>query len=228
MKSDFNESVPTSETRETGSRTTSYLAISLIVISLFQLFYHQLQTANENSQHTASAIPVIDQYGPWQRHSVNASIWTPIIHQPDLVLSETYLTSHGAVQLDIGYFHQQTDGSETVSTNNRLVNPYGGEWKIISSSIFDTNKFSVRETAIARSGRKLLTWQWYHMGELQTHNPYMAKIYEAFMRIFSGRTDGAYITLATPVNEDEKAARNRLLSFFNQAIDDINHQLYDL
>jgi hypothetical protein len=48
------------------------------------------------------------------------------------------------------------------------------------------------------------------------------------MRIFAGRTDGAFITLSTPLNEDKEAARNRLSFFFNQSINDINRQLDDL
>jgi hypothetical protein len=48
------------------------------------------------------------------------------------------------------------------------------------------------------------------------------------MLIFSDRTDGAFITLSTPLDEDPKAARKRLLLFYNQAIDELNRQLYDL
>ena len=227
-KSEFANSAPVSEQRQIDLRTASSLAISLVVISLFQLLYHQLQTSAADSQNIASAIPAIELHGPWRRQPANTPAWTPIIHQPDLTLSDAYVSGDDAVQLDIGYFFTQRNGSEAISTSNRLVDPYGGDWKIVSSSVVDTNRFTVQETTIARSGRKLLTWQWYRMGDLQTHSPYKAKMYEAFIRIVSGRTDGAFITLATPLNEDEKAARNRLLSFFNHSIDEIDRQLNDL
>jgi EpsI family protein len=226
-KEDFDKSAPVSETHQLKPYTARYLTVSLVLVSLFPLLFYQLQSHTEESRHTADAIPKIDHYGPWQRQSINTSIWKPIIYQPDLTLSEIYASTQGSVQLDIGYFYTQRDGSETVSTNNKLVNPYGGDWKIVSSSVVNTSKFSVRETTILRANVKLLTWQWYRMGESQTYNPYKAKIYQAYMRIFSGRTDGAFITISTPLNEDKEAARIRLSSFFNQSIDDINRQLDD-
>jgi hypothetical protein len=66
------------------------------------------------------------------------------------------------------------------------------------------------------------------MGALQTHSPYKAKIYQAYMQIFSWKTDGAYISLSTPLDEDKKAVRTRLFSFFNQSINDSNNQLNEL
>ena len=227
-KGDFDKKAPVSNTRQQKSYTASYLAISLIGVSLFQLLYYQLQSQTVDSQHTADTIPKIDHYGPWQQQSINTSIWTPIIYQADLTLSDIYTSSQGSVQLDIGYFHTQRDGSETISSNNKLTNPYGGVWKIISSSVVNMGEFSVLETTILHPKAKLLTWQWYRMGELQTYNPYKAKIYQAYMRIFSGRTDGAFITLSTPLNEDKKAARERLSFFFKKSNDDINRQLDDV
>ena len=109
-----------------------------------------------------------------------------------------------------------------------MVSPLGETWKIISTSVVEAEDFPVLETAILYSDNKLLTWQWYRLGEKQTHNPYMAKLYEAYLRIFSERTDGAFITLSTPLDDDKEAARSRLSSFFNASIDEINHQLDSL
>lgn len=227
-KSAFDKKAPVLETHQPKPYSAAYLMIGLVVISLFQLLFYQLQSHTVNSQHTAVAIAKIDHYGPWRQQSINTPIWSPIFHQPDLTLSDLYASSQGKVQLDIGYFHAQRDGSEAVSSNNKLVNPYGGDWKIISSSVVNTGEFPVLETTIFRADEQLLTWQWYRMGELQSYNPYKAKIHEAYIRIFSGRTDGAFITLSTPLDEDKKAARLRLSSFFNQSIDDISRQLDDV
>jgi exosortase A len=227
-KSDFDERAPVCDDHQLKSYSASYLTISLIVIALFQLTFYQLQSHSADSRLTANAIPKIDLFGSWQRQPINTSIWSPIFHQPDLTLSDLYTSSQGNVQLDIGYFHMQRDGSEAVSRSNTLVNPYGGEWKIIASSVVKANDSQVLETTILKSNVKLLTWQWYRMGKLQTYNPYVAKIYEAYMRIFSGRTDAAYITLSTPLDEDINTARARLLSFYNKSINGINNQLDQL
>jgi len=227
-KSDFDMKAPAVEHHQPKSYSARYLTISLVMISLLQLLLYQLQSHTVDFRHTTNAMPELDHFGSWQRQSINATKWSPIFHQPDLTLNEIYASSQGSVQLDIGYFHTQRDGSEAVSRSNVLVNPYGGDWKIVSSSVVNTGESSVRETTISYSNEKLLTWQWYRMGEFQTYNPYMAKLYEAYMRVFSGRTDGAYIALATPLNEDINAARTILSSFYNQSIAGINHQLDDL
>lgn len=224
-KVNFDEKTPVSDPHQTKSYSTVYLTISLVVIFLFQLMFYQLQSDAADTNRTADIMPGADHYGNWQRQPVKTSTWQPIIHQPDLTASDTYLSAQGIVQLDIGYFHTQREGSETVSSNNKLVNPYGGEWKIISSSIVDQGEFSVLETTILKSKEKLLTWQWYRLGELQTHDTYMAKLFEAYMRLFYDRTDGAFITLSTPLNEDKNAARARLATFYHQSIDSINHQI---
>lgn len=227
-KDDFDKKDTVSESHRTKSYATTYTTVSLIVIALFQLSFHQLQSQTVNPQHTAEAMPKIDHYGSWQQQTINASTWNPIIHQPDLSLSDSYTSDQDSVQLDIGYFYTQRDGSETVSSNNKLTNPYGGIWKIISSSVVNTGEFSVLEASILHPNEKRLIWQWYRMGDFHTFSPYKAKIYQVYMRLFSGRTDGAYITLSTPLNEDKKVARARLSSFFNQSINDINRQLDDL
>jgi EpsI family protein len=227
-KSDFDEKAPVSAACQPGAKTVSYLTISLVAISLLQLLFYQLQSQALDAEKSASAIPKIEQYGSWQRQAGYTQIWNPVLHQPDLTLSDNYSSNEGDVQLDIGYFHTQREGSEAVSSRNRVVSPLGETWKIISSSVIETEDFSVLETAILYSDNKLLTWQWYRLGEKATHNPYKAKLYEAYLRIFSERTDGAFITLSTPLDEDKEVARSKLSSFFNASIDEINHQLDSL
>ena len=102
------------------------------------------------------------------------------------------------------------------------LNPYGDTWKLISSSKFDTGRFPVKETVLLYGKNKLLTWQWYRMGEFQTSSPYRAKLYEVYSRIFSGRSDGAYIVLSTPLAEDKATARQALSEFFHYSVDVLN------
>jgi len=222
---DFNMKAPAPGEQTSKSYATRYLSAGLIVISLFQLMFYQLQPHAIDSQQSTATMPETRHYGAWQLQPKNTSSWKPIIHQPDMALSNSYTSGQHTVQLDIGYFHTQKEGSETVSSSNKLVNPYGGSWKKITSSTVNTGKFSVRETIIANSNQKLLTWQWYRIGNLQTHSPYKAKMYQAYMRLFKDRADGAFITLSTPVTDNREADRIQLSSFFNQAINEINHQL---
>ena len=224
-KDDFDRLAPSASNCPPNPRTTTYLASAMATVLLFQVAFYQLETSTLNATVPTTGIAELEQYGPWQRQADSATAWSPLLQNPVLTMSASYASDTGQVQLDIGYFHIQKKGSETVSSMNRLINPYGHTWKLVSSDIRNSSRFPVREASIIHANTKLLIWQWYRIGNLQTQSHYKAKLYEAYMRIFSGRTDGAYITLSTAVNGDMDAARTRLSSFFNDAIDTIEQQI---
>ena len=221
---EFDKSVPAPGTAISGASPVIYLVASLVVISALPYMLHQANSLNKNPSAPIELGLDASKLDQWRKNE-KESVWKPIVHQPDHLLSAGYSSDLGDVQLDIGYFHTQRAGHETVSTNNKLVNQYGGTWKIVTTSVSNISDSSINETVIMTPGHKLLIWQWYRIGELQTHNPYLAKIYEAYMRLVKGRTDGAYITLSTMLPDEKGIARTRLSTFYNQSVDTINHGL---
>jgi EpsI family protein len=224
---EFDKSVPAPAPAISTTSPVIYLVAGLAVISTLPYMLHQANSLNKNPSGPMELLHDASELGHWHRTD-NDPVWNPIVYQPDHLLSAGYSSNLGEVQLDIGYFLSQREGHETVSSNNKLVNQYGGTWKIVTASVSSTTDSSINESVIMAPGHKLLIWQWYRIGELQTHDPYLAKIYEAYMRLAKGRNDGAYITLSTVLSYDKDIARTRLSSFYNQSVGIINHGLDEL
>jgi EpsI family protein len=224
---EFDKSVPAPGPATSATSPVIYLIAGLVVISTLPYMLHQANSLNKNPSGPIELLHDASELGHWHRTDKDP-VWNPIVYQPDHLLSAGYSSNLGEVQLDIGYFHSQREGHETVSSNNKLVNQYGGTWKIVTASVSSTTDSSINESVIMAPGHKLLIWQWYRIGELQTHDPYLAKIYEAYMRLAKGRNDGAYITLSTVLSYDKDIARTRLSSFYNQSVGIINHGLDEL
>jgi exosortase A len=227
-KRDFDDRAP-APCGSKKSRALQYLTVSLAVVALFQFSFDRMkQEAAEYTPPTGIELEINDPTA-WKHQPGTSPYWQPVIHNPDIQISKTYSNNLNSVQLDIGYYFTQRNGHETVSSANKLVNSVGDDkWKLISSSKFDTSRFPVREAAVLGGNKRILTWQWYRMGDFQTSSPYRAKLYEAYLQIFSDRSDGAYIVLSTPLLEDIGASRQALSEFFHDSVDIINAQLDSL
>ena len=226
-REEFDKSAPVSGPASSAKSPIMYLVISLAVIAAIPNMLYQANSFDNSSPGSIKMLQHAGKIGHWYITDKDP-VWKPILYQPDQQLNAAYISDAGEIQLDIGYFHAQREGHETVSTNNKLVNQYGGSWKIVTTSVSTIDDSTINEYVIMDADHKLLIWQWYRIGELQTHNQYLAKIYEAYMRLAKDRSDGAYITLSTTLSDDKDIARARLSSFYNASIDTINLSLDEL
>ena len=71
----------------------------------------------------------------------------------------------------------------------------------------------------------MLVWHWYLVGNRDTPDPKIAKIYGALNIILSRRNDAAFLTLATPIKDDKLESRKNLEAFFSKAHDDLHGML---
>ena len=187
--------------------------ISLISILSVELFAYQSQ---QNNQHTSLNFQLSHQtsFEAWQYDKALSLQWQPIFNNPDISLNHSYRFGNDFVQLDIAYFRFQREGAEAISGLNKLTNPYNGEWKILGSNDFKSQDHYLKETTVQRKNQKLLVWHWYRIGHQQTPNAYIAKIFEAYNRIFLSRQDAALISIATHLEESKEVSRSRLREFW--------------
>jgi exosortase A len=203
------------------------LAISTIVLMLSAtLFAHQITDPTRVVSSSELSLP--DNFEAWQHDENLALNWRPIYENPDDALNRSYRFGKDFVQLDIGYFAYQRRDSEAISTQNRLTDPYGGEWKVIFSSDLQQDDLFVKETEIKRINRKILIWSWYKIGDYQTPNAYIAKVYEAYNKIFMGRQDAALISLATTFDYEKESSRKILMDFWKTSGEEIIRRIEDI
>ena len=203
----------------------SYLFLvgfSLILSTRLYAFY---TNNNEIRIDVPVNLELADNFEAWQYDPDRSLDWKPILNAADITTSKAYRFGNDLVQLDIGYFHQQRDGVEAVSTTNKLTDPYDGDWKITSQTDYQLTQLYVSEVEVRRNETKLLVWQWYRIGQLNTPNPLIGKIFDAYNKIITRRTDASFITIATIQQGDKADSRLRLKDFLQSSFTSLNQRL---
>ena len=220
------EVIPENTTSLTGNfinlKSFSYLSLmGLGLIILTRLYAYHINS-NVITVDAPEKLEFTENFDAWQYDPDRSLDWKPILNSTDITISKTYRFGDELVQLDIGYYHQQQHGIEAVSSNNKLTNPYDGDWRITSQVDYMQTHLYVSEIEIRKNESKLLIWQWYRIGDLQTPNPLIAKIFDAYNKIINGRTDASFITITTTQEGDISSSRLRLNNFLENSLPSIN------
>lgn len=162
-------------------------------------------------------------FSGWHYDADRSLNWQPVFLNPDTEISRGYFFGKDFVQLNIAYYQTQRKGAEAVSTSNKITNPYGGEWKLISAAdVFESDKYFT-ESELKYSNEKLLVWSWYRVGKYETHNPYIAKVLEVYNLIIEGRSDASILSIATQLNGTKIIARQKIYDFWKASSKDITN-----
>jgi exosortase A len=207
--------------------TVIYAAAAFFIILTIKWYAYQV-THNKSGYNDIAELVLPDNIDGWEKSPRDPIAWTPEFKNPDIQVSEAYQKHFKLVQIDIAAYLFQRTGAETITSDNRITNPYSGEWKITYSSTFSSGNFTVNEFEIRRSNQKLLVWQWYNMGRYHTQSPYIAKVYEAYNLIIEHRNDGAFITISAPLSEVKSETRKILSEFLNPSVAEIDKILNSL
>lgn len=157
--------------------------------------------------------------GAWQAEPRNLWGWRPHVVGPNGDVYAFYRGDHGLVGLYIGVYRTQRHDAKLVTSANQMVRSSEREWsnkEILSRTIHTAaGEFSVSQSRLAsRAGDKhLLVWSWYRIGDVNTSNPYLAKLVEASYRLFGHRQVGSLVAVATPYRDDVDQAASVLTEF---------------
>jgi EpsI family protein len=161
--------------------------------------------------------------GWMQRSSTSSWGWEPQTLQTDHRINAEYQRGGERVLVTAALYPTQRQDAEAVNWENRITVDKG-PWRV-------TKQGSVAVTAAGLPGRvdwselrpsraglggdaeRLLVWQWYRLGSHATANGYVGKLYAALNLIYPGRTDGAYVAIATPKDSSGAAAEEVLRDF---------------
>jgi exosortase A len=199
--------------------------VSIVLIGfLTTTRIYSLYLSNSDTEINSTRVSLADHFGSWVAVDQSEKIWSPVFKNPNQNISSTYQLEERQVQLDIGYYFNQKDGAEAVTSLNRLTNPYDEEdWKITSSTNILKNGLKLKETTILKHNRKILIWSWYQIGSEITASPYAAKVYQVYHKIIHDRDDASMVTISTSYDQKIDEPRASLWEFFNAA----NNQLVE-
>ena len=207
-----------------GKNSFVFLAIILSLVISLSGFSAYIESEKQKDR-DAVFIQLPVNFSGWQYNASKFFNWKPIFLNPDVTISRSYVLDKNMVQLDIAYYQIQRQGAEAISSSNRITNPYGGEWKLISEKETIEGDKSFTESEIKYPGVKLLVWRWYRVGQYETPNPYIAKVYEVYNLIIEGRSDASVISIAVKVGKNKEAARQQIVDFWKASMQDITHEL---
>ncbi len=211
-------------TKNNGKSSFSFLIIILsltVLLSGFSTYIHNEKRKDKGA--VLVQLPV--EFSGWKYSTSQYFNWQLISSSPDATLSRSYVLDDKVVQLDIAYYQTQRQGAEAVSSSNRVTNPYGGEWRLISEKKIIEGEKSFTESEIIYPGIKLLIWRWYRVGQYETPNPYIAKVYEVYNLIVKGRSDASVISVAVEVGKNKDVARQKIVNFLKASMKDIAYEL---
>lgn len=165
----------------------------------------------------------------WEVTSKQAPQWGPYVDNPAHEVFATYRRQDAQVSLSIAMFPMQKTRSEAISSTNRVIDPKAKGWKILRRRhrALPAVGISVGVTDVERlvSGdmsETLRIWDWYRIGAYHETDPYVGKLREVQNFLIDGRTDGAFITVATRLGLDEDAANTTLRRFVQDVLPSID------
>jgi len=168
--------------------------------------------------------------GNWQRHDPPRIQWPLQLKGPDQTLRVGYGKGGDEVALVLGVFHQQQQGAEVVSSENVVLKRDAAGWRITGHARLllplegDEQSVPVYQLKqqqtylLGESDQRLLVASWYRLGSRSTANEYIGKWYQALALLGEGRSDGAFVMLAT---EDDAEAPERLRTFAREALPEL-------
>ena len=200
-----------------------FFIVFSIMISVQVLAKQALQINTSDSPSIDFTLP--DHFGDWRYSPAAVLGWKPQIVGASIKKTESYMSGKDKIQISLGYYPQQSQGSEAVSWQNKIIGGESRNWTVLAKSGFKFDGYSVTEIEAVQQGRKILIWQWYLVGEWRTPNPNIAKIFDAINIVLFRRNDASFITLATPVDADRLESRKRLVAFYKAAHEELHGTL---
>ncbi len=174
-----------------------------------------------------SSVPLRDKLevlplkvGAWEGRDLPLSERIIAAAGVDEYLNRVYVADDQVLELYIGYYKNQRTGDTIHSPKNCLP---GGGWLPLSSTYTDVraadgHSFPVNLYVIGKDSSRQMVLYWYQSHGRIIASEYWAKIYMVSDALRYNRTDGALVRIITPLNGDERLARERAVQFAEQLL----------
>lgn len=154
--------------------------------------------------------------------------WAPSPVQPDMTVNAVYETNDDVIGLYANHYLRQSQGAELVNGLDQWIPQAVKGWRVVEKSTTQLtiggSSFSIEQAVLASGRETLLAWRWYKVGQRQTSDPYMAKVYETLALFDPEATMSSRYYLATPVVDESSKAKDRLVDFSKLLIPLLNDQ----
>ncbi|MDH5536560.1 MAG: EpsI family protein, partial [Betaproteobacteria bacterium] len=155
--------------------------------------------------------------------------WTPRFFRPSAQIHQAYGKKASRVALYVGYYRNQQEGTELISSYNTLVPSNDLMWRSITETartlIVDREEIASIEARLRGRFSSLLVWRWYWVDGRYILNPYWAKLLQAKSTLLGRGDDGAVVIVYAPYDDRPQAAEQVLSDFVRAMLPAITRSL---
>jgi exosortase A len=153
----------------------------------------------------------------WALEPQQATQWRPHYLGPAASTLAVYRKGERSVALYLGYYRNQRQGAELVSSQNLVAGASGSSWVRIGESLrsedLPNGTVELRQSRLTSTGGRLLVWDWYRISGHDLSNPYLGKALLARDKLLGRADDSAAIVLAAPYDALPETAAETLRVF---------------
>lgn len=214
--------VVTPETLPRFSRSILPAALAVILVSAIGPAWNAWAVSRAAPVFASGTteLQVPGSLGNWQRERVNELERGPQMPTGLLTVAARYTGPQGLVGMHVAA-GWGNDPRNTVFSYIRTAR-FGGNrlWNVVDERTVSSGGVSGKaavERVVTDGGRRLLMWQWYRVGGLETADLARAKVAVALSRLSGAEEPGVVVTLYAELSDD--AAQSRAaVSAFREAI----------
>lgn len=174
-------------------------------------------------------LPVPSATGGWRPVPGHLATWTPGYWNPSVWINQVYDNDGKRVGLYIGYYRNQRNGAELITSRNMLVRNRDRAWRKIEErdQTLPVNHegLSLIETKLQSRSMQLLVWHWYWVDGRYVLNPHWAKFLQMKSTLSGRGDDGAVIIVYTELDIGGKRATGRLQAFVDSMLPAVTESL---
>ena len=167
--------------------------------------------------------------GDWKQVTERLTDWTPRFVGSSAQFNQAFGKEGTRAGLYIGYYRNQRQGAQLITTQNTLVVSTDREWKNIGeirrTPVFNQGEISAIETKLRGRSTNLLVWRWYWVDGQYIVNPYWGKLLQAKSRLLGRGDDAAIVIVYAPYDERPQDAEQALRDFVGTMLPAITRSL---
>jgi len=165
----------------------------------------------------------------WMRTAEPLTNWRPKYDDPAASFFEVYRKGDRAVALYVGYYRNQRQDAELITSTNVMVVQKHPVWSNVGEARRTEDlrgpAVNLRQTRLRSPGQRLLIWDWFWVSGSHFRSPYLGKLYLARDKLLGRGDDGAAIIMAAPYEERPEGAQQALREFASDMLPSIEAAL---
>jgi len=165
----------------------------------------------------------------WQPIAGRLTDWEPRFLSPSAQIHQAYGKDGTRVGLYVGYYQNQRQGAQLITSLNTLVPSNEHVWRNTGEArrtlVFGQQDISPIEAKLRGRSTSLLVWSWYWIDGRYVVNPYWAKLLQAKSKLLGRGDGGAVVIVYAPYDDRPQAAELALKDFVGAMLPAITRSL---